>query len=608
MKNAAKKSKSMPKRDTTLQAQLLGGVSASRETVESIVVAVILAFMFRAFVAEAFIIPTGSMATTLQGRHKHIECLECDYPFRVGASQELNDGVRTHSVSHAACPICGHTQTIKPDENSNHVSFSGDRIIVSKFIYDLRKPQRWDVIVFKYPGNAVQNYIKRLVGLPNETLRVFQGNIYTKEIGSEDSEFSIARKKPHKIKAMLQLVDDTNYIPAALKKVKWPSRWQPREGDTAWSAVGTSEFSFACQPTTSDSLLRYYHRVPGKNSHIDEWKEVLENNRLPHTVQSRQGSLISDFCIYNVNSSALHRLSTMWDERRRRNVLTETLHPQELDYPNPNPGNQGLHWVGDLAAEANIEIQSTDGELLLDLVKGGVHYECRIDVATGIATLNIIGGEFGFDGGKSPTATTPIRGKGSHHIRFANVDCGLTLWVDESVVQFDTAPHYTIPLGYQNPIRPVWSPQDHGDLAPLGIGGKGLQLQVNRMRVHRDIYYIALMTSSGSNSDYMRSLDFNLRSVRGLFSDPSRWASDPLFNSFNKAQFDLEEEQYFPMGDNSAQSKDARIWHTGGGPTAEGPYVERRMLLGKAVFIYWPHPWNTPVPYTPNVPDMGLIR
>ena len=60
----------------------------SRETVESIVVAVILAFLFRAFVAEAFVIPTGSMASTLMGRHIDVTCNECGFRYSCGASSE----------------------------------------------------------------------------------------------------------------------------------------------------------------------------------------------------------------------------------------------------------------------------------------------------------------------------------------------------------------------------------------------------------------------------------------------------------------------------------------------------------------------------------------
>src|SRR6476661_7786777 len=57
--------------------------SGVKETVESILIAFILAFVFRAFVVEAFVIPTGSMATTLLGAHMRFTCRECGYTFDV---------------------------------------------------------------------------------------------------------------------------------------------------------------------------------------------------------------------------------------------------------------------------------------------------------------------------------------------------------------------------------------------------------------------------------------------------------------------------------------------------------------------------------------------
>src|SRR5258705_43367 len=52
-----------------------------KETVESILIAFILAFVFRAFVVEAFVIPTGSMAPTLLGAQMRFTCKECGYTF-----------------------------------------------------------------------------------------------------------------------------------------------------------------------------------------------------------------------------------------------------------------------------------------------------------------------------------------------------------------------------------------------------------------------------------------------------------------------------------------------------------------------------------------------
>src|SRR5258707_14676185 len=57
-----------------------------RETVESIVVAFVLAFLFRTFEAEAFVIPTGSMAPTLYGQHRDVHCKKFGTRFAVGAS------------------------------------------------------------------------------------------------------------------------------------------------------------------------------------------------------------------------------------------------------------------------------------------------------------------------------------------------------------------------------------------------------------------------------------------------------------------------------------------------------------------------------------------
>ncbi|MDP7266743.1 MAG: S26 family signal peptidase, partial [Pirellulales bacterium] len=54
-----------------------------RETVESVVIAFALAFLFRTFEAEAFVIPTGSMAPTLQGRHQDVDCPMCGNAYRI---------------------------------------------------------------------------------------------------------------------------------------------------------------------------------------------------------------------------------------------------------------------------------------------------------------------------------------------------------------------------------------------------------------------------------------------------------------------------------------------------------------------------------------------
>ena len=89
-------------------------VQTTRETVESIVVAVVLAFLFRAFVAEAFVIPTGSMAPTLQGRHLDVYCDQCGNRYQTGASSENFSPKHGdfQLVEEVTCPVCRYTMEL----------------------------------------------------------------------------------------------------------------------------------------------------------------------------------------------------------------------------------------------------------------------------------------------------------------------------------------------------------------------------------------------------------------------------------------------------------------------------------------------------------------
>jgi hypothetical protein len=76
-----------------------------REIVETIVFVVVLVLLLKTFLAEAFVIPTGSMATTLLGYHKEVTCEQCKYPFRVNASEEV-ESKPADLVIEWTCPNC----------------------------------------------------------------------------------------------------------------------------------------------------------------------------------------------------------------------------------------------------------------------------------------------------------------------------------------------------------------------------------------------------------------------------------------------------------------------------------------------------------------------
>lgn len=92
-----------------------------REWCQSLFIAFIVAMFIRTFFIQAFRIPTGSMIPTLR---------------------------------------------------------IGDHLLVNKLIYKIREPERGEVIVFLYPENPKKPFIKRLIGLPGESIKINEGRIY----------------------------------------------------------------------------------------------------------------------------------------------------------------------------------------------------------------------------------------------------------------------------------------------------------------------------------------------------------------------------------------------------------------------------------------------
>lgn len=54
----------------------------------------------------------------------------------------------------------------------------GEYLFIEKVSYRLHEPARGDVIVFRYPNNPTINYIKRIIALPDETVRIEGGNVF----------------------------------------------------------------------------------------------------------------------------------------------------------------------------------------------------------------------------------------------------------------------------------------------------------------------------------------------------------------------------------------------------------------------------------------------
>jgi len=210
------------------------------ETLESIIVAFVLAFLFRAFIVEAFVIPTGSMGPTLYGQHAELECTDCGWKFSIGAESKRGGGPSLSTPP--VCPNCLLPQRVPPSVPL----YSGDRILVLKFLYDFDDPQRWDVIVFRNPNDPAQNYIKRLIGLPRETVELVDGNVTINGV--------IAHKTNTAQEALWMLVHDTRQ---RATRRDWEPRWQMAEG---WKGRESGYVLAEAPPRDRTAWLTYEHR------------------------------------------------------------------------------------------------------------------------------------------------------------------------------------------------------------------------------------------------------------------------------------------------------------------------------------------------------------
>jgi signal peptidase I len=527
---------------------------SNRETIESIVVAFILALLIRGFEAEAFVIPTGSMAPTLMGRHKEITCPQCGYVYPINASENVEP------VAWGTCANCRFQV-----RNDHTPSFKGDRILVMKFPYDLPTlpgaggPSRWDVVVFKYPEEPEVNYIKRLVGLPAEDLRIFYGDLLARPRGS-GAPYQMMRKPLKHQQSMQMLVYDDAYRPLLLGGLPQWQRWGATTPGT-WTEEQTGQY-VASAVSDDWAALRYRHLVPDPK----QWEAILAGTK---PAQDPRPTLITDFYSYNTNLTA-----------RDYRIGSEL----------PKP-----HWVGDLTVSFQLQVAAPTGAVRVELVEGGVRNRCEIDLATGLATLSRDGKPLG------DPKPSGVRGTGTFDITFANVDNRLTLWVDGRT-PFDEG------LAYDD------GPTSHpvataADLDPVAIAVRKTSARVSGLVLKRDIYY----TLKPGDSDYggiwpllsNQAIDpaGRIAEVFDLLADPKRFSS---ITDLEPRDFAIGPGRYMMMGDNSPWSKDGRGWERldqirGWDPNPRESWeVPERLLIGKAFFVYWPHgkPFGPDIPIT----------
>jgi len=171
--------------------------------------AVVMALLLKYFIVEAYKIPTGSMQPTLIG--------------------DSDSGIK-------------------------------DRILVDKLSYVFRRPERWEVAVFRYPLNRSQNFVKRIVGVGPEDLRIRHGDIWRR--ADESEEWSIARRSQPVMESTWKRLDLVAPEGTSWKVKEARGEWE-LEGRTI-RARGSGRASFRGPASVVDLYLDGYpeHLIP----------------------------------------------------------------------------------------------------------------------------------------------------------------------------------------------------------------------------------------------------------------------------------------------------------------------------------------------------------
>ena len=123
----------------------------------------------------------------------------------------------------------------------------GDRIIASRLAYINEDPQRYDVIIFNYPDDEKQIYVKRVIGLPGETVQVVNGVVYVTKTDGEtiqlDDSF-VTNCTPEGNFGPFEVPADSYFMMGDNRNSSWDSRFWNNKFVNKEKILGKVKFKY----------------------------------------------------------------------------------------------------------------------------------------------------------------------------------------------------------------------------------------------------------------------------------------------------------------------------------------------------------------------------
>lgn len=286
------------------------------------VACLVLAIGLRTWLVMGLIEPVtvagSSMAPTLRGIFVAAQCPKCHHAFSVGAEF----AARTEAVT---CPQCARSNVPLAALAWQH----GDRIWIDRTTLRWRAPQRWEVVVARNPEDAAELCVKRVAGLPGETLALRDGNVLV-----DGAIFVKSLDQQHLLRQLVH------------REISNSHRWQPAE-TTHWRWNGSDWQHEVWRP----NLQRSNPQRPNPQRPNPQRRSMQQDDAIDWLrYQHPRAKPLTDDVTYNAGLT------------RQLNLVDEFMLSAELMVK--GEGTLGLA-LNDGTARATVTLQLPGGELTL---------------------------------------------------------------------------------------------------------------------------------------------------------------------------------------------------------------------------------------------------
>lgn len=557
-----------------------------RHAAELSVLFVLIVILLRGFILEGYLISTGSMAPGLRGFHKRIVCPTCHMLFAFGVSfddsvepgeglSSGDDGLR----SYATCPNCGQTNINTAQIPNAH----GDQLLVQKHVYDFRRPRRWEVVVFRSPQSPGEAFVKRVVGLPGDRLRIYQGDVYVDGTCSRrDFSTQCAMRIP--ISDFYHLADVED----------WQMSWEP---DSEWQQQGErlvtagDEFDLVDE-ASEPAWIRfrcwrwsggnYYVETPLANADAQaDWRRFQQKfQNIPVTLFDR---IEYDFgqevlrCQGVMPLQLQQILLSQSENEAFRNAVYRLAARSHLAPVTDHYGYNAMvtspeYPVRDLMLSAVLSWETSAPQITVELPVANQTFRLELQPAAGIARLVSLDDGTALQSGTfsvaSQASESGSRSRSEVRVEVSNFDRQIIVAVNGRPCFDPVILEAQLPLELTNSSKSPTVPPTLPTVLPtvttvpptelaartaltveqqqrwrLGVSGPGVRL--DSLRMFRDVYYTPGRKLNGVTDECI-----------------------------------VPDDCYFVQGDNSPVSYDSRSW--------QRPFVPHESLVGKPFFVHLP--------------------